>query len=473
MTRTRELLQRTADYAAEFLDSLPTRRVAPVASLEALRAALGGPLPEVGLAPERVVDALVQGVEPGLLASGGGRFFGWVIGGTLPAALAADWLTSAWDQNAAIVATSPAAAVVEEVCGVWLKEVLPIPAHASFALVTGSQMAHTTALAAARHHLLAQRGWDVERYGLSGAPPLRVLASELRHESVERSLRLLGIGTEAVTRLPAGPSGSVQVGALATALKHAGDTPTIVCLQAGELHTGAFDPFAEACKLARDQGAWTHVDGAFGLWAAASPTLRTLLEGVDEADSWVTDGHKWLNTPFDIGFVFVAHPDAHAEALRTGASYFAHDPLARDQMDWNPEWSRRARGFAVYAGLQSLGKRGLAELVDRCVHYVRRLVTEIGALDEAEVVSEPVINQGLVRFLARDGHHDARTDAVIRHLQMSGETWFGGTTWRGERAMRGSVCSWRTTEADVEHTLSAPVEHTLSAVRAALKATVR
>ena len=452
----RDLLERTTTHALDFLEGLDERRVAPPASVAELRKALGGPLPEDSVEPERVVDELVRSVEPGLLASGGGRFFGWVIGGTLPAALAADWLTSAWDQNAAIVATSPAAAVVEEVCGAWVKDVLGLPAQASFALVTGTQMAHVTALAAARHWLLARRGWDVERRGLAGSPPVCVIASELRHASLERAVRLLGIGTDAISAVATEPSGAIRLDALAAALDQTSDAPTIVGLQAGELSSGAFDPFADACALARERGAWTHVDGAFGLWAAASPRLRHLLAGVDQADSWVTDGHKWLNTPFDLGLAVVAHPEAHRAAMTArGATYFAYDDVGRDQMDWNPEWSRRARGFAAYAALRSLGRRGLAELVDASASCARRLVQCLGGLPDVEVLVEPTINQGLVRFLARDGDHDRRTDAVIAHVQASGEAWFGGTSWRDQRAMRISVCSWRTTDDDVERTVEA------------------
>jgi glutamate/tyrosine decarboxylase-like PLP-dependent enzyme len=331
--------------------------VKPTASVPELRQSLGGPLPEVGLPPERVIDELVVAVEQGLLASDGARFFGWVIGGALPAAVAADWLTAAWDQNAAIVATSHAAAVVEEVCGAWMKDVLGLPAGASFALVTGalvtgSQMAHLTCLAAARNWLLAQRGWDVERRGLANAPAVCVLASELRHASVERALRLLGIGTDAIRSIQADATGAIRVDALGKALDAAAGAPTIVCLQAGELSSGAFDAFAEACALGRARGAWTHVDGAFGLWASASPALRSFTARMDQADSWVTDGHKWLNTPFDLGFAFVAHPQAHRAAMTASrATYFAYDEVGRDQMDWNPEWcaSSPATGTTIDA----------------------------------------------------------------------------------------------------------------------------
>jgi glutamate/tyrosine decarboxylase-like PLP-dependent enzyme len=462
-TQPAELLERTAAYAARYLARLDERPVAAQASVAELRAALARPLGEAGLKPEQVIDELVATVEPGLLATSGGRFFGWVIGGTLPAALAADWLTSTWDQNAAIVATSPAAAVVEEVVGTWLKQLLPIPAEASFAFVTGSQMGHLTALATARHHLLATRGWDVEARGLAGAPPIRLIASELRHESIERAIRLLGMGTDSITRIPADASGRLPLDVLHEAFETAGDAPAILCLQAGELSSGAFDDFPGACQLARRYGAWTHVDGAFGLWAAASPRLAHLLTGVELADSWVTDAHKWLNTPFDTGFAFTRHPRAHEGALKTGASYFSHDAVARDQMNWNPEWSRRARGFAVYAALASLGTQGVAELVERCVDRTRALVDGIGALGQTEVLVAPVINQAVVRFLGADADHDARTEAVIAHVQQSGEAWFGPTSWRGNRAMRISVCSWRTSEADVERTVAA--------VRSALEAT--
>jgi glutamate/tyrosine decarboxylase-like PLP-dependent enzyme len=450
-----DLLNRTVRHAVRYLDGLDDRPVAAQASVEQLRAALARPLDRQGADGERVIDELVAAVEPGLLASSGGRFFGWVIGGTLPAALAADWLTSTWDQNAAIVATSPAAAVVEEVVGSWLKQLLPIPAEASFALVTGSQMGHVTALAAARHHLLAADGWDVEARGLAGAPPIRLFASDLRHESIERAVRLLGIGTDSITRIPVDASGRLPLQVLREALGTAPHGPSIVCLQAGELNSGAFDDFQAGCELARRHGAWTHVDGAFGLWAGASSRLRHLFRGVELADSWVTDAHKWLNTPYDIGFAFTRHPYAHEGALKTGASYFSHDAVARDQMSWNPEWSRRARGFAVYAALASLGTEGVAELVERCVDHTRALVQRIAAFGDAEVLVEPVINQALVRFLAADGGHDARTEAVIAHLQQSGEAWFGATTWRGMRAMRISVCSWRTTEQDVERVANA------------------
>jgi glutamate/tyrosine decarboxylase-like PLP-dependent enzyme len=429
--------------------------VAPTATAEALRSVLPRPLPEGGAAPEDVIEELVHGVQGGLLGSTGGRFFGWVVGGAVPAAVAADWLATAWDQNGAIYATSPAAAVVEEVCGEWLKELLGIPAASSFALVTGCQMAHVTCLAAARQRLLADRGVDVQRQGLAGAPRLRVIASELRHQTIDRAVRLLGIGTDAIEAIPADDVRGISLARLEEALEAAAGAPAVVCLQAGELNTGAFDAFGEACDLAHAHGAWVHVDGAFGLWAAASDRHRHLVAGVERADSWATDGHKWLNVPFDAGFAFVADSASHRAALTASASYFEHEPASRDPVDWNPEWSRRARGFAVYAAIRSLGRSGVARLVDECCRHARTLVAEIGALDGAEVVAEPVINQGLVRFLSPDDDHDRRTDEVIGRIQAGGVAWFGGTTWRGRRAMRISVCNWRTSDEDVERTIAA------------------
>jgi glutamate/tyrosine decarboxylase-like PLP-dependent enzyme len=447
------LLRRTTDHALEFLASLAQRPVCPTASPAELRAALDRPFPETGLAPEQVIDELVHDASAGLLGTPSGRFFGWVIGGTLPAAMAADWLTSAWDQNAAIHACSPAAAIVEEISGRWLKELLGIPSSASFALVTGCQMAHTTALAAARHQLLADRGWDVEKQGLAGAPAIRILTTAARHETLIRAVRLLGIGEAAIELLPYDEDGRMQLQDLEHALRESADAPTIVCLQAGDLHAGAFDPFAAACAIAHAHAAWVHIDGAFGLWVATSPRLRRLLAGVEHADSWATDGHKWLNLPYDSGLAFVAHTPAHRAAMSQSASYRIVVDDVRDQADWTPEWSRRARGFPLYAAIRSLGRAGIAELVERCCAHTHRLATSIGALPGAEVVVTPQINQGLVRFLADDGDHDRRTDAVIERVQARGVAWFAGTMWRNKRVMRVSVCNWRTNDNDIDRAI--------------------
>jgi glutamate/tyrosine decarboxylase-like PLP-dependent enzyme len=448
------VLDRAAAHAATFLESLSSRPIAATATVADLQGRLGKPLPEAGMTDEAVIDELVRDAEGGLMGSGSGRFFGWVIGGTLPVALAADWLTSAWDQNAASNLTAPAEAVVEQVCGEWAKEMFGLPRSASFAFVTGCQMAHTTALAAARHKLLRDRGWDVEAKGLAGAPPLRILTTGNRHESILRSARLLGVGTDAIVYVRADNSGRIELRALEEALGQTDGGPTVVCLQAGDLNTGVFDPFEPACRLAHAAEAWVHVDGAFGLWAAVSERYRHLLEGVQLADSWATDGHKWLNLPFDSGLVFVADAAAHRASFAQDTSYSVPTEQVRNQKDWNPEWSRRGRGFPFYAAVRALGRSGIGALVDRCCGHAERLVREIGRLDGAEVVASPVINQGLVRFLSRDGNHDAFTDKVIRAIQQDGVAWFGGVTWSGRRAMRISVCNWLTSDDDIDRTVA-------------------
>ena len=452
------VLDVAAAHATRYLDGLSDRPIPASAGVAELRRRLGRPLPDEGMAADAVIDELVRDAEGGILGSGSGRFFGWVIGGALPAALAADWLTSAWDQNAASNATAPAEAVVEEICGTWLKQLFRIPSGASFAFVTGCQMAHTTALAAARNKLLRDHGWDVERSGLAGAPALRILTTENRHESIIRSARLLGLGTEAIDYLASDNMGQMQMGALEAALQRIGEAPVVVCLQAGDLNTGVFDPFERACQVAHAAKAWVHIDGAIGLWVAASALYRHLLTGADGADSWATDAHKWLNVPFDSGLVFVAHAAAHRAAFAQETSYSIPREELRNQKDWNPEWSRRGRGFPVYAAMRALGRSGIAGIVERCCAHADRLVSSIGELPGAEVVAKPVINQGLVRFLSRGGNHDQFTDKVIRRIQSRGVAWFGGSTWRGMRVMRISVCNWLTSDDDIARTIASVKE---------------
>jgi glutamate/tyrosine decarboxylase-like PLP-dependent enzyme len=457
-------LQKSLEVAFQksltYLENLEHSSVAATADLRTLRAQLGKTLASEGLSPEQVVSDLARDVHGGILGSAGGRFFGWVVGGALPAALAADWMASAWDQNGALYATAPAAAVVEEIAGGWLKEILALPPQASFALVSGCQMAHVTSLAAARHALLARRGWDVEQRGLSGAPPIRILTSDQRHGSFERAVRLVGLGLANVHQLPADATGRLTADALERALVEDSSAPTIILLQAGDVNIGAFDPFEVLIPIAKRFGAWVHVDGAFGLWAAASPRYRHLVNGVAGADSWATDGHKWLNVPFDCGYAFVADRDAHRASMSYRAAYLTHDEDARDEMDWNPEWSRRSRGFPTYAALRQLGRNGVAAMIDRCCEHAHALVMGIGRLPGAEVLSEPIINQGLVRFLdpkpgASEKDHDLRTEEVMAAILASGVAFFGGTTWRGKRAMRVSVCNWRTSANDVQRVINA------------------
>ncbi|MES1261486.1 MAG: pyridoxal-dependent decarboxylase [Acidobacteriota bacterium] len=453
---TAPALTRAMHHALAYLGNLEQAPAGATTDLAGMRRQLLKPLGEGPLPAEQVIDELVADSQGGLLNCAGGRFYAWVVGGSVPAALAADWLTSAWDQNAGLYASGPAAGIAEEAAGAWLKELLNIPEEASFALVTGCQMAHVTCLAAARHAVLSAKGWDVEERGLFGAPPIRIVSGNQRHGSVARAIRLLGFGRNSVLDLPVDRHGCLEPASLATALQAGPGQPTIVLLQAGELNTGAFDPFAELIPVAKKHGAWVHIDGAFGLWAAASPGLRHLLRGAEAADSWATDGHKWLNVPYDSGYAFVRDAAAHRASMSHRESYLIHDADARDPMDWTPEWSRRARGFATYAALRQLGRSGVAELVGRCCEQARALVLGIGALAGAEVVWEPRINQGLVRFLSPAGEdHDAYTDFVISKVVASGEAFVGGVTWRGKRCMRISVSNWRTTESDVQRVIAA------------------
>ncbi len=444
-------LRRATELALAFLGSLDAAPVHATASLAELRRRFAQPLPDDGADPVAIVEDLARDTAGGLLGTAGGRFYGWVIGAGLPAAVAADWLTSVWDQNAGLYACAPAAGVVEEVCGTWLKDLLGVPAGASFALVTGCQMAHFTCLAAARHAVLERAGWDVNRDGLSGAPRIRLLTSAEVHGTTTRAVRMLGLGTSSMEVLPSDEAARLAPATLRQALDREPGRPTIVVLQAGDVNCGAFDPFPELIPVAREAGAWVHVDGAMGLWCNAVPELRHLLAGAEQADSWATDGHKWLNVPYDCGYAFVAHPEHHRAGMQHRASYLAYAEEARDELDWNPEHSRRARGFATWAALRELGRGGVADLVIRCCRFAHDIATRIGGLPNARVIAVPQINQGLVRF--HDDDH--RTDEVIAAINATGEAFFTGTTWRGMRCMRVSVSSWRTTANDVDRAVAA------------------
>jgi glutamate/tyrosine decarboxylase-like PLP-dependent enzyme len=453
-------LQKAFELAVSFLDDLEREPVSEPIDLADLRNRLGRPLADKPSPPDSVIAELARDVEGGVVRSAGGRFFGWVIGGGLPAAIAADWLTSVWDQNAVLYRAGPAAAVVEEVVGKWIKEILGLPADASFALVTGTQMAHFTCLAAARHAVLERSGWDVEEKGLFAAPRIRILCSDQRHGSIERAVRYLGLGQAHVVNLSTDSMNRIKPDSLQQALGRESSSPTIVVLQAGDICTGAFDDFENMIPVAKRQNAWVHVDGAFGLWAGASPRYRHLLKGVERADSWTTDAHKWLNVPFDCGFAFVASPKAHRDSMSHRAAYLTHDEHARDQMDWTPEWSRRARGFSSYAALRQLGRSGLTNLIARSCDYAQFLVRELAKLPGVVVLCEPVLNQALVRFEdprpnASPADHDRRTDSIISAVVASGDAFFTATTWKGIRAMRVSVCNWRTTPSDIERTVVA------------------
>jgi len=446
---TGDLLRRTAELAADYIDSLGERPVFPDVTPEQLRKALGGPLPDGPIPAEQVIDELAAGAEPGLVAMGSGRYFGFVIGGALPAALAADWLTSAWDQNAGLYVGGPSASVVEQITRDWLLELLGLPGESSIGFVTGTQVAHVTGLAAARWHVLDAVGWDVGREGLTGAPRIRVLVGEQGHVTIDRALRLLGLG--APTTVAADDQGRMRPDALAEALAGAAG-PTIVCAQAGEVNTGAFDPLPAIAELSRDAGAWLHVDGAFGIWAAVSPRLRHLVNGIELADSWTTDAHKWLNVPYDSGIVLCAHPESHRAAMAATASYLIQDEgsrRVRDQMDWVPEFSRRARAFAVYAALRSLGRSGVVELVERCCDAATRFSEAIVELPGVELLNDVVLNQVLFRF-----ESDEQTDEVLRQVQASSRVWLSGTTWNGRKAIRVSVSNWQTGDEEIDLAVS-------------------
>jgi glutamate/tyrosine decarboxylase-like PLP-dependent enzyme len=448
--------------ARRYLNSLGTRPVASRGTPAEMRAPLPGQFPERGMPAHDVVRAIATAADPGLTGNAGGRFFAWVKGGALPSALAADIMCSAWDQNAVLASTSPAGAVLEEVAGRFLLDALRLPADASYAFVTGCQMAHTTALAAARHAVLEQKGWDVEAQGLQGAPAIRVLANAHHHSSVTRALRLLGLGSDCIVPLGGGGPGLVAPEALRAALAEAPDAPTILILNAGDLNIGACDNFATLCPIAHAAGAWVHVDGAFGLWANASPRLSALVSGVERADSWATDGHKWLNTPYDCGMAITRHAAAHSAAMRMTAAYLTSGGSVRDPMDYTPEWSRRARAIPALAALMELGRDGLAAMIERCCDHAAAIYDGIAELEGATGIARPTMNQGLIRFDSKDGANIS--DDVIASINASGEAFLSGGSWNGARVMRISVCGWNTNADDVARTVAA-ARHALSEVR--------
>jgi glutamate/tyrosine decarboxylase-like PLP-dependent enzyme len=439
--------------ARRYLASLNTRPVASRGTPAQILSPLPTQLPVNGMRAVDVVQAIANAAEPGLTANAGGRFFAWVKGGALPAALATDMMCSAWDQNAVLASTSPAGAVLEELAGQFLLEALRLPADASYAFVTGCQMAHTTALAAARHAVLAKAGWNVEEKGLQGAPIIRVLANAHHHSSVTRALRLLGMGSACIEPLSGDVPGKVAPNVLRAALAARPEAPTILVLNAGDLNIGACDDFEALCPIAQSAGAWVHVDGAFGLWANASQRFSPLVAGVELADSWATDGHKWLNTPYDCGMAITRHTAAHSAAMRMTAEYLTTGGSVRDPMDFTPEWSRRARSLPALAALMELGKDGLSAMIERCCDHAASIYDGIAGFPGATGIARPTMNQGLIRFDSKDGYNIS--DAVIAAINASGEAFVSGGSWNGERVMRISVCGWNTTSDDVARTISA------------------
>jgi glutamate/tyrosine decarboxylase-like PLP-dependent enzyme len=439
----KELLADFLDRALHYIDSLDSRRVAPPVEAVERLALLDEPLPEHPTDPRIVLRMIDEIGSPATVATAGGRYFGFVTGGALPAALAANLMAGVWDQNAGYRVQSPVAARVEDVCLKWLREVFGLPAGAGCGFVTGATMANFAALAAARRAVLLKAGWNVEEDGLIGAPPVRVVVGDEVHVSVLKALSLLGLGRARVERAPVDDQGRIRVDALPNL-----SGATIVCIQAGNVNTGAFDPAKEICAAARDAGAWVHVDGAFGLWAAASPRLAHLSAGFADADSWATDAHKWLNAPYDSGIVFVRQAEHLRAAMTVGAAYLIAG-AEREPCQWTPDMSRRARGLEIWAALRSLGRTGLADMIERCCRHAARFAEGLRAAGY-EILNDVVFNQVLVSF-----GDDATTRRVIEAIQSDGTCWCGGTVWQGRAAMRISVSSWATTEDDVERSLNA------------------
>ena len=455
----REPLEQAVRYSREWLDSLPSRPVKPREPVDRLAVAFARDLPEEPADPAAVVAELARLAEPGLMAIGSGRFFGWVMGGTLPAALSADWLVSAWDQNAGLRYATPAAAAIEERAGRWILDLLQLPDSSAVGFTTGGTMANFVGLAAGRGAVLRERGWDVNRDGLNGAPRVSVLAGAEVHSSVLLALRYLGLGEPIL--VPADAEGRIRPDALADALAVV-DGPSLVVLQAGNLHSGSFDPMRASIRLAHDAGAWVHVDGAFGLWAAASPRWAVALDGLDTADSWATDAHKTLNVPYDCGIAVVADPAAVRSAFAAHTSYFVRDDAgAAEPMDLVPELSRRARGIPVWAALRSLGRSGTVALVEGLADNARALAAGLAALPGVEVLNDVVFTQVSVSF-----GDDQRTTRVTQALIDDGAVWMSGSVWRGRAVLRISVSNWSTDAADVAVSVDA-VARALAAVTAA------
>ncbi len=439
-----DLLVETARRASCYLDELEKRRVFPSPEALAGLAAFDGPLPEEPLDPQETLALLDEAGSPATVASTGGRYFGFVIGGTLPAAQAANWLAGAWDQNAGMLVSSPVAARLETVALGWLLDVLGLPPQSGGGFVSGATMANFGGLAAARHAILRQLGWDVEAKGLFGAPPITVIVGDEVHVSLLKALSLLGLGRERVARVPVDGQGRM----LAQAMPEISG-PTIVCLQAGNVNTGAFDPAREICQIAHAAGAWVHVDGAFGLWAASTPGRAHLVEGVGEANSWATDAHKWLNVPYDCGLVFCRRARELRAALTYSTAAYLPGSEQREPMDYTPEMSRRARGVEVWAALRSLGRSGLANMVEGCCRHATRFAEGLASAGYT-VLNDVQLNQVLVSFGEAD-----KTRQVIAEVQKDGTCWCGGTVWQGHTAMRISVSSWATTDVDVARSLEA------------------
>ncbi|MDQ0679302.1 glutamate/tyrosine decarboxylase-like PLP-dependent enzyme [Arthrobacter pascens] len=443
-----QALDRASVHAKLWLQGLPDRPVKPSKTADEVERRFGGPLPATGISPAEVIDYLAEYAEPGLMSIQSGRFFGWVMGGTLPAAMAADWLVTAWDQNTGMRFATPATAAIEQAAGQWLLELLGLPEGCDVGFATGASMANFTALAAARWRLLADAGWDVNADGLRGAPPLRVIAGAERHETVDMGLRYLGLGRPEL--VPTDPEGRIDSQELRSVLA-ARPGPAIVCLQAGNVHSGAFDPFPQAIEAAKEQGAWVHIDGAFGLWAAAAPTLRHLCDGMGQADSWGTDAHKTLNVPYDAGIVIARDVTALRSAIGVHAEFLPQEEHgAGNPFEKVPELSRRARGVPVWAALRSLGRDGVADLVAGRAACAAEMAGRLAELPDVEVLNDVVYTQVALAFGT-----DERTRAVTGHIMADGRVWMSGSRWKGRDILRVSVTNWSTDGADIDVAVAA------------------
>ena len=443
--------------AKKWVSEIDDRPVSSKLTFDELKEKIKFPLNNSSIPAEDVVKHIIDSAKDGLLGCAGGRFFAWVIGGSLPSALASDWLVSSWDQNSALYACSPATSIIEETAGEWILELLDLPRESSFAFTTGCQLAHFTCLSAARNKVLKNVGWSVSQDGLFGAPPIKVFTSQHRHGSIDRAIRYLGLGNKSLQAINTNDQGEILVSEFESSLQEF-EGPKIVVLDAADLNIAAFDSFSELIPIARQHGAWVHVDGAFGLFARANPNKKDLTKGIELADSWATDAHKWLNVPFDCGIAIVKDKDSHREAMTIQASYIASDKIARDQIDWNPEWSRRARGVPVYAALRELGKEGVSDLVARTCKFCKMIIEKIGELPGAEIIWKSELNQGLLRFRdlkqnAGEIDHDTQTQKIIDAVNDSGVAFFSPTTWENRLAMRVSVVNWQTNESDVKKTV--------------------
>lgn len=442
----KELLVDASARAIRYLEGLDSRSVAPAPSAIEQLKVLDEAIPARASDPAETLRLLDEIGSPATMGMAGRRFFGFVIGGSLPVTLAANWLAGAWDQCSGLYRATPSTAYIEQIALRWLLDILQLPPGASGAFVTGATVANLCALAGARHAVLEQAGWNVEADGLFGAPPITVLVGEEVHPSLTKSLGILGLGRNRLIKVPVDQAGRMRMECLP---KLSG--PTIICVQAGNVNTGAFDPITEVCERAHAAGAWVHVDGAFGLWAAAAPSRAHLTQGIAKADSWATDAHKWLNVPYDCGLAFVRDPLALPAAMAIKAEYLPTESAYRNPADFTPELSRRARGVEVWAALRSLGREGLAELIERNCAQARHFAERLSAAG-FEILNEVVLNQALVSFGDAE-----KTQRVIQEIQDDGTCWCGVTVWQGRTAMRISVSSWATTDADVDRSVEAMI----------------